>query len=683
MVSKALRLSAIFAAVATLPVFAQSGASRLVTLRHASGQGVAPVYEGFDINPDGSYNMWFGYMNRNYEEEVDLLIGPNNTFEPGADRGQPTHFTPRRHKDVFSVNVPKDFGDRTLVWSLSAHGETQKVVGTLKPVWQIDRLRTTRGGNSEKISSNLPPVVSLRSSDQTVAAPASLTLTVSATDDGLPKRRGETIGMTVMWAKYRGPGAVTFSAPQSRVTGGQTSTIASFSEPGEYVLQAVVDDGSGEAAGNFGYHCCWTNAQVKITVKGESRAHAATTAPAQVTFARDIAPIFQAKCQTCHHQGTSAPMSLMTYEEVRPWARAIQLRVGSREMPPWHLDKTVGIRQYKNDRSLSDDEIAKVVRWAESGAPQGNPADLPKPLTFRPEAEWFIGEPDLKVTTDKDFVMYPNGPDWWIDQLGTMTLTEDRWIKAMEIKPSNPKIVHHAVVYAIEPDAPEGTPETGIQLHEYAVGKYGDIFGDNTGRLLKAGTRLRFDMHYFAVGSDQHNKTTIAFKFYPKGVTPKYQVRSLPIRNTPNDELEVPPNTVVRTDGYYRLPRNARLDAFQPHMHMRGRGMTLEAIDPASNRTQILSSVDHFDFNWHINYVYADDAAPLLPAGTVLHMIGVHDNTAANRRNPDPNMWVGFGERSVDDMLQVWVNVVYLEDAEFQRLVDDRKAKASPARSVR
>jgi hypothetical protein len=683
MVSKALRLSAIFAAVATLPVFAQSGAPRLVTLRHASGQGVAPVYEGFDINPDGSYNMWFGYMNRNYEEEVDLLIGPNNTFEPGADRGQPTHFTPRRHKDVFSVNVPKDFGDRTLVWSLTAHGETQKVVGTLKPVWQIDRLRTTRGGNSEKISSNLPPVVSLRSSDQTLAAPASLTLTVSATDDGLPKRRGEMIGMTVMWAKYRGPGAVTFSAPQSRVTGGQTSTIASFSEPGEYVLQAVVDDGSGEAAGNFGYHCCWTNAQVKITVKGESRAHAATTAPAQVTFARDIAPIFQAKCQTCHHQGTSAPMSLMTYEEVRPWARAIQLRVGSREMPPWHLDKTVGIRQYKNDRSLSDDEIATVVRWAESGAPQGNPADLPKPLTFRPEAEWFIGEPDLKVTTDNDFLMYPRGPDWWIDQFGEVKLTEDRWIKAMEIKPSNPKIVHHAVVYAIEPDAPEGTPETGVQLHEYAVGKYGDIFGENTGRLLKAGTRLRFDMHYFAVGSEQHNKTTIAFKFYPKGVTPKYQVRSLPIRNAPNDELEVPPNTVVRTDGYFRLPRNARIDAFQPHMHMRGRAMTLEAVDPASNRTQILSSVDHFDFNWHINYVYADDAAPLLPAGTVLHMIGVHDNTAANRRNPDPNMWVGFGERSVDDMLQVWINVVYLDDAEFQRLVDERKAKLTASARVR
>ena len=393
-----------------------------------------------------------------------------------------------------------------------------------------------------------------------------------------------------------------------------------------------------------------------------------------VTFTKDVAPIFQKSCQSCHHSGTSAPMSLMTYNDARPWARAIKEKVVVRDMPPWHLDKTVGIRKYKNDRSLNDAEIATIARWVDSGAPQGNPADMPPPLTFTSDKEWFIGTPDLLVTTDQDFVMYPNGPDWWIDQFGEVKMPEDRWIKAMEIKPSNPKIVHHAVVYAIEPDAPAGTPETGVQLHEYAVGKYGDIFAENTGRLLKAGTRLRFDMHYFAVGSDQHNKTTIAFKFYPKGVTPKYQVRSIAIRNLPNDELDIPPNTVVRTDGYYRLNRNARIDAFQPHMHMRGRGMTLEAIN-LDNTTTILSSVDHFNFNWHINYIYADDVTPLLPAGTVLHMIGIHDNTAANRRNPDPNMWAGFGERSVDDMLQVWLDIVYLDDAEYQRQVLERKTK--------
>src|SRR5262249_170578 len=150
--------------------------------------------EGFDINADGSYNMWFGYMNRNYEEALDLPLGPENRFEPGPDRGQPTHFVPRRHKDVFSVRVPKDFPvDGKIVWTLNAHGDTHSVVGTLNRVWQIDRQRTTRGGNSEKISSNLPPVVDLTIANQ---SGASATLALSATDDGLPKRRGEPVGMT-------------------------------------------------------------------------------------------------------------------------------------------------------------------------------------------------------------------------------------------------------------------------------------------------------------------------------------------------------------------------------------------------------------------------------------------------------------------------------------------------------
>lgn len=401
-----------------------------------------------------------------------------------------------------------------------------------------------------------------------------------------------------------------------------------------------------------------------------------TTNGKPVTFSKDIAPIFQKSCVTCHHAGTSAPMSLLTYNDARPWARSIKERVVRRDMPPWHLDKTVGIRQYKNDISLTDQEIATIVKWVDGGAPQGNAADLPPPPKFAADNEWFIGQPDLLATTG-DFKMYAKGSDWWIDQYAELTLTEDRWIKAMEVKPSNRRIVHHCVVYAIEPDAPPGTPESGIQLTEYAVGKYGDIFSENTSRLLKKGTRLRFDMHYNASGSEQMNHTTIAFKFYPQGFTPKYQVRSIAIRNLPNDELEVPPNTIVRTDGYYRLNRNARIDTFQPHMHMRGKGMTVEAIN-LDNTTTILSSVDHFDFNWHINYIYADEVAPLLPAGTVLHMIGIHDNTSANRRNPDPNMWAGFGERSVDDMVQVWLDMVYLDDAEFNRLVQERKSKQGP-----
>src|SRR5262245_3005231 len=407
-------------------------------------------------------------------------------------------------------------------------------------------------------------------------------------------------------------------------------------------------------------------------------ASAAEAVPAQPTYTKDIAPIFQAKCTQCHHPGTGAPMSLTTFEEVRPWARSIRTRVSSREMPPWHLDKSVGIRQYKNDISLNDTQIATIVKWVDAGSPAGSPADMPQPQKFQAEDVWHIGKPDLVVPMNKTHTMYPKGPDWWIDYFADVNIPEDRYIKAMEVRPGNRRIVHHTVMYVIEPDAPAGTPEGGINLHEYAVGKYGDTFAENTSRLLKKGSRLRFDMHYFAIGEEQTDRTEMAFIFYPKGFVPKYEVRSIAFRNRPNDELEIPPNSVVRHDGYMRLTRPARIDAFQPHMHMRGKAMTLEAILP-DNTVEVLSSVDHFDFNWHVSYLYADDAAPLLPANTVLHMIGVHDNTSANKRNPDPNMWVGFGERSVDDMLQVWINVVYLEDAEYTRLVEERKARQGSA----
>jgi hypothetical protein len=663
-------------AVASLLVPSVGYAQATAQTRHWNAQGVAPVYEGFDINPDGSFNMWFGYMNRNFEQEIDLPVGPDNKFEPGVDRGQPTHFDTRRHKDVFRVTVPKDFGESNkLVWSITVQGRTESVAGTLNRVWQIDRIRTTRGGNSNNINSNTPPKVQAEVTRSTSPIDGAAMLNISATDDGLPNRRGTTttIGMTVEWAKYRGPGQVTFNAVKQPLVDGKVTTTATFSEPGEYALIAVVDDGSGESAGNFGYHCCWTNVAVTVTVTG-ARATTSSNAPAQPTYAKHIAPIFQAKCTQCHHAGTGAPMSLTTYEEVRPWARSIRQRVASREMPPWHLDKTVGIRQYKNDMSLSDEEMATVLKWVDAGAPGGNMADMPAAQTFGPEDVWHIGKPDMIVKMDKVHQMYPKGPDWWIDYFADTNLKEDRWIKAMEVRPGNRRIVHHVVTYAIEPDAPAGTPETGVQLHEYAVGKYGDVFNESTGRLLKAGTRIRFDMHYFAIGEELTDQTELAFIFYPAGYKPKYEVRSMSFRNIPNDELEIPPNSVVRHDGYLRLLRPARIDAFQPHMHMRGRGMTLEAIN-LDNTVTVLSSVDHFDFNWHISYNYADDVAPLLPAGTVLHIIGTHDNTAANRRNPDPAMWAGFGERSVDDMLQLWINVVYLDEAEFTRLVEARKAK--------
>jgi hypothetical protein len=269
--SNRLRLACIMAAMAVSlsvprPTSAQAGVESIFQTRHWSGQGVAPVYEGFDVNGDGTYNLWFGYMNRNYEEELDIPVGAENSIEPGVDHGQPTHFLPRRQKDVFKVVVPEDFGSQKLLWKLTVRGKTEVVAGTLNRVWQIDRRRTTRGGNDDAVDSNTPPVVKIEPPDQTTA-PSSATLAVLATDDGLPKRRGKSIGMTAAWSKYRGPGTVKFHPSKQRVeNGGRAITVANFSEPGEYLLQVVVDDGSGELAGDFGYHCCWTNAEVKVIV---------------------------------------------------------------------------------------------------------------------------------------------------------------------------------------------------------------------------------------------------------------------------------------------------------------------------------------------------------------------------------------------------------------------------------
>jgi hypothetical protein len=260
-----------------LAVLAMCGTAnaQLVQLRHWTGQGVAPAYEGYDTNPDGSFNMWFGYMNHNYEEEPDIAVGPDNNFSPGpADRGQPTHFAIRRHKDIFSVTVPKDFGDQQLVWTLTAHGQTMRVPGTLNPVWIIDRKYTTRGANIDNPYSNTPPVVRVEPLEKTIGKSDALALTLSATDDGRPVRNGKPVGMTMEWVKYRGPGDVKFDSARAKLDNGKGAATARFSEPGEYVLQVVVDDGSGEVAGNFGYHCCWTNVEVKVTVKGDDHVRA-------------------------------------------------------------------------------------------------------------------------------------------------------------------------------------------------------------------------------------------------------------------------------------------------------------------------------------------------------------------------------------------------------------------------
>jgi hypothetical protein len=408
-------------------------------------------------------------------------------------------------------------------------------------------------------------------------------------------------------------------------------------------------------------------------------------AAATPTFTKDVAPILQAKCQSCHRAGTVAPMPLLTYQDARPWARSIRDRVSRREMPPWHLDTTVGIRKFKNDTSLSDAQVDTIVAWVDGGAPMGDPKDMPAPVQFDDDT-WTIGKPDLIISLPKPDVVAANAPDWWVNRLVESGLTEDRYIKAVETKVSRDgrPVTHHAIATLVQTD-PNGVDvgrassadgatidvDEGTYLSEYAVGKYGEAFPDGTGRVIKAGAKIRFNMHYHSIGEEKPAMTSVGFVFYPKGVKPKHFITD--VFPHENDTVDIPPNSVTRTDTYYRLPKAARLVSFQPHMHIRGKEQCLEAIHLSGER-EMLSCVDRWDFNWHIMYTYADDVAPLLPAGTMLHLISIHDNTANNRRNPDPTIWVGWGQRSIDDMAAAHIGAEFLTEADYQQQVAERKA---------
>ena len=406
-------------------------------------------------------------------------------------------------------------------------------------------------------------------------------------------------------------------------------------------------------------------------------AAAVTSVSAQtVTFTKDVAPILQRSCQGCHRPGQMAPMSLLTYQDVRPWVRAIKQRVVDREMPPWGIDPHVGIQRFKNDPSLRDDEVATIVKWVDAGAPMGNPSDMPKAREFDDSERWHIGQPDLVITSPAHTVP-TEAADWWGSYFVATGLTEDRYIKAIESKPGKTDVVHHLLTFAVsgdddtESNGDDSTADAGDFLNEFAVGKNGDLFPEGTGRLLKAGSKIRFDFHYHSVGKETVDQSQLGIVFYPKGYVPKHVEYSKQL-GQPTEPLDIPGGSAfVRSDGYTRFNKAGRITAFQPHMHTRGKRQCIELIYP-DNKVEQLSCAN-FSFNWHIVGVYADDAAPIYPAGTVLHVISWHDNSA-NKINPDPRNWVGSGNRTIDEMGFAWISWYDMTDDEYKTALDARKA---------
>ncbi|MFN8583112.1 MAG: cytochrome c [Gemmatimonadaceae bacterium] len=431
-------------------------------------------------------------------------------------------------------------------------------------------------------------------------------------------------------------------------------------------------------------------------VGAQSPVASGASAPAP-TVTHDIAPIFQQKCQVCHRDGAIAPMSLVTYAEVQKYGKRIRSRVAARRMPPWHLDKTVGIQSFKNDRSLSDEQIATIVNWIDAGMPEGDPKDLPAPPTWPDPKVWQLadkfGPPDLIVKSDP-YTIAPRGQDKWWRPLTPTGVTEPRWVRAIEVKPSFPggrKVVHHVLATLVQDEkgvtglassahhaSADGPMSAGLFM-EWALGKVGEVFPSDAGKLMLPGSKIRWEIHYYAVGQQvPDDQVELGVWFYPKGVVPKHRT-ILNFFDVANDaELDIAPNQKSVVQNYYVLPAPARLENFQPHMHMRGKAMMMEAVYPDGHR-EVLSHVNNFQWNWHVNYIYADSVAPVLPKGTTLVFTAWHDNTRSNPNNPDPDQWVGWGDRTVDEMAHAWVDVTYLEEEEYAQIVAERKKRSQHA----
>jgi hypothetical protein len=412
----------------------------------------------------------------------------------------------------------------------------------------------------------------------------------------------------------------------------------------------------------------------------------AAAVPGQVTFTKDIAPILQEKCQTCHREGQIAPMSLLTYQQTKAYAKEIRKRVTARTMPPWFIDKTIGIQNFENDISLNDQQIATIAKWVDEGAPEGNPKDMPPAKVWVDSNGWqltkMLGrEPDL-VINGPDYTVKANYQDQWYRPSTPVGVTEPRWVRAVEMRPATPqgrKVFHHILAHLYQDETGAPTAEVkppadavggnGGMLMEWAIGKNYDIYRPEAGKLLMPGAKISWEYHVHSTNVDVTSHPQLGVWLYPVGYTPKYRtyLNAFQANNRQEDgsgTLDIAPNSIQESEGFHVLSAPARLENFQPHMHLRGKAMALEAILP-DGTTQMLSYVGNFNFQWMTNYIYADDAAPVLPKGTIVHVTAWHDNTSANAANPNPNQWVGSGDRTIDEMAHAWVNVTYISQADY------------------
>ncbi len=427
----------------------------------------------------------------------------------------------------------------------------------------------------------------------------------------------------------------------------------------------------------------------------------------EVTFSKDIAPIFFKNCAQCHRPDDIAPFSVLSYKDVRPWAKSIKEKVVTREMPPWHADPHFG--QFQNEMRLSQAEVDAITAWVDGGAKEGSPKDLPSLPKY--SETWEVGQPDVVLTMPQEYELPAKGADDYIYIRVPTNFTEDKWIQAAEFRPGNKRVVHHAVVFVespmfykmaqdnakkagkdasnpisifemdafknsfrdgtvnrTKPDAPvmndgcAGNRNSGgggaPLLSAYAPGKNADIFPAGTAKRIPAGSNLIFQMHYAkTTGKPEKDRTTVALVFAKQPV--EKMIESLLIVN---EQFAIPPGAENHeATACSTMRRDVDLVSYFPHMHVRGKAMKYEVIYPDGKRETLLN-VDRYFFNWQTLYKLKQPVA--LPKGSRLMVTGWFDNSTKNKLNPDPTKTVRFGEPTYDEMLVGFVDIARAKPAE-------------------
>jgi len=369
---------------------------------------------------------------------------------------------------------------------------------------------------------------------------------------------------------------------------------------------------------------------------------AASDGRAAVTFSKDVAPIFYKNCVTCHRQGEIAPMSLVSYKEIRPWAKAIREKVATREMPPWHPDPAVG--HWANDRRMSQKEIDTIVAWIDGGAKEGNPADLPAMPKFA--SGWQIGEPDLVIQMPTEFTVPAEGAVAYQYFRVPSNFKEDRYIQAMEARAGNLSVVHHIVIYVREPGYKQSKK---LDLGEGLLGALSPgqtpfMAQPGTAKLIKAGSEIIFQLHYTPNGKEAKDRSYVGLIFA------KEPVRKVITTTAAFDvRFVIPPGAQNHENkASYEFEQDAQIVSLSPHMHLRGKDITYKATYP-DGRSEMLLAIPRYDFNWQV-YYYPERPLPM-PKGTRIDVVAHFDNSVKNPLNPDPTKEVRFGEQTWDEMM--------------------------------